>query len=165
MFFVGLAHIAFLPSFEGVDETAHWSYVEELASTGHSPVYGRDHLAGDLAAYGGPSRYGDAPPYERTGRATYRSYRLSGAPPIAGGPGRYAQGVELNWQAQHPPLYYALLAPVWLATKGMGWKASLFSLRLASWVMAVTSCSPSWRSRMMSITCSLALTVLSLKPM
>ena len=27
---VGLAHIAFLPPWEGFDETAHWSYIQEL---------------------------------------------------------------------------------------------------------------------------------------
>ena len=73
-----MAHIAFLPPFEGYDETAHWSYVQELSDLGHGPRYNVDRLSGDLAAYSGPMIYGQAPPFEKTGRATYRSFRLGG---------------------------------------------------------------------------------------
>ena len=34
--FLGLAQIAFLPPWEGFDETAHWSYIQELSDTGHA---------------------------------------------------------------------------------------------------------------------------------
>jgi hypothetical protein len=35
--FIGLAHIALLPPFEGFDETGHYSYIQQLADTGRSP--------------------------------------------------------------------------------------------------------------------------------
>ncbi len=77
--FLGLAQIAFLPPWEGFDETAHWSYIQELSDTGHTPRYGSDALSADLAAYPGPMAYGATPPFEQTGRPTYRSYRLAGS--------------------------------------------------------------------------------------
>lgn len=132
----GIAHIAFLPPWEGFDETAHWSYVQELADTGHGPRYGVDRLSADLAAYGGPMAYGAQAPYDLAGRATYRGYRRAGAPAILGGPTHYAPGADLNWQAQHPPLYYALLTPVYRAAHGLGWIDHLMVLRLVSFALA-----------------------------
>ena len=136
VFLIGLAHVAFLPPFEGYDETAHWSYVQELSDLGHGPRYGIDRLSSDLAGYPGPMIYGETPPFEQTRRATYRSFRLAGTPAIKGGPTHYASVGDLNWQAQHPPLYYALMVPIYRAAHGLGWVNHLFVLRLASWLLA-----------------------------
>jgi hypothetical protein len=133
---VGLAHIAFLPPWEGFDETAHWSYIQELADTGHPPRYGVDGLSRDTDAYSGPFAYSGAAPFDRTGRLTYRSYRESGARPILGGATRYAGNASGNWQSQHPPLYYALMAPLYRLTHGWRWVDQLFALRLASFALA-----------------------------
>jgi len=133
---LGLAQIAFLPPWEGFDETAHWSYIQELSDAGHAPRYGADSLSADLNAYSGPMAYGAAAPFDQTGRPTYRSYRLAGAPPIQGGPTRYVGAGGLNWQAQHPPLYYALMAPLYRAAHGLGWINHLLILRLASFALA-----------------------------
>ena len=135
-FLIGLAHIAVLPPFEGYDETAHWSYIQELSDLGHGPRYNVDRLSGDLIAYPGPMIYGQAPPFDQTGRATYRSFRVAGDPAIKGGPTRYTSAGDLNWQAQHPPLYYALMVPIYRATHGLGWINHLLVLRLASWALA-----------------------------
>jgi hypothetical protein len=37
---IGLAHVAGLPPFEGFDETAHYSYIEQIAKTGRLPHAG-----------------------------------------------------------------------------------------------------------------------------
>ena len=37
---IGLAHIAGLPPFEGFDEVAHYSYIEQIAKTGTLPRAG-----------------------------------------------------------------------------------------------------------------------------
>lgn len=134
--FVGAAHIAFLPPWEGFDESAHWSYIQELSDTGHAPRYGVDGLSADLTAYPGPVAYGAAPPFERTGRPTYRSFRLISAGPIIGTPSHYVSDGGRNWQAQHPPLYYALMAPLYRAAHALGWVDHLLVLRLASFAMA-----------------------------
>lgn len=134
--FLGLAQIAFLPPWEGFDETAHWSYIQQLADTGHAPRYGVDALSSDVAAYPGPMAYGAFAPFERTGRPTYRSYRLAGSAALRGGPTRYVGAGSLDWQAQHPPLYYALMTPLYRAAHGLGWVDHLLVLRLASFALA-----------------------------
>ena len=133
---VGLAHVAFLPPWEGFDETAHWSYIQQWSDTGHAPRYGVDGVSKDVDAYRGPMPYSGATPFDRTGHATFRSYRRAGVQPIKGGPTRYASDGSPNWQAQHPPLYYALLAPLYRLTRGLGWIDHLFVLRLASFALA-----------------------------
>ena len=133
VWFVGLAFIAVTPPFEGFDETAHWSYIQEIADTGHGPAPRVDHLSRDIDAYPGPMRYGETPPFEQTGRLTYRSFRPART---LDGPTRFAQGRDLNWQSQHPPLYYEMSAPVYRAARAMGWVDHLFALRLFAFVLA-----------------------------
>jgi hypothetical protein len=53
-----------------------------------------------------------------------------------GGPRRFSQGVALNWQAQHPPLYYLLMAPVYRFGAMLDWRWHMFLLRMASWSVA-----------------------------
>ena len=133
---VGLAHAALLPPWEGFDETAHWSYIQQLADTGRPPRYGVDGLSADIDRYPGPMTYSGAAPFDRTGRPTFRSYAQDGAPLIFGGPSRYASDSAPNWQAQHPPLYYAVLAPLYRLAQGRGWIDHLLVLRLASYMLA-----------------------------
>ena len=73
-FFLGAAAILVTPPFEGADETAHYSYIQQLADTGHAPVPGKDGLSRDLDRYEGPMRYNDSAPFEATGKATYRRF-------------------------------------------------------------------------------------------
>ena len=127
----GVAHVAALPPFEGYDETAHWSSIQQIADTGHLPVYGRDRLSADLARYAGPWASDHGQPY----RAWFDRHPAAAAV-VQGGPGRFGQGQERNWQAQHPPLFYLLLAPVYRLAAGLDWRWHLFVLRLAGWVIA-----------------------------
>ncbi|HWA23951.1 MAG TPA: glycosyltransferase family 39 protein [Caulobacterales bacterium] len=127
---LGVAHVAFLPPWEGFDETAHYSSVQQIADTGAIPLLGRDRLGADVEAYRGPQHYG-------AGALTYRDFaRGEGAAIDAPASRQYRPGATKNWQAQHPPLFYALMTPVYHATKHLGWKGHLFSLRLAAWVLA-----------------------------
>src|SRR5262249_27521180 len=48
----------------------------------------------------------------------------------------YVAGYGRNWEAQHPPLYYLALTPVYLATRHLSWAAHLASLRLTSYLLA-----------------------------
>jgi hypothetical protein len=56
--FLGLVHLAFLPPWEGFDEPAHWSSVEQAADTGTLPLYGKARLSADFEDYSGPLPYG-----------------------------------------------------------------------------------------------------------
>lgn len=136
VFLAGIACTAILPAWEGADETAHWSYLQQLSDTGRAPQPGRDNLSTDLDRYTGPRPYSDAAPFERTGHLTYRAAREAHADPGAAAPGRFAEGTVPNWEAQHPPLYYAILAPLYRALHALPFKDHLFGLRLAGWLMA-----------------------------
>jgi len=138
---VGLAHIALLPPFEGFDETGHYSYVQQVAETGRWPRRG-DRMSKDIDDYLKAAPTTDS----MHGPWTYYGFFSSGAgvieagrqaiqtPPVA--PRTWAPGQIENWQAQHPPLYYAAMAPAYLVSKGWSLGAQLFFLRSVSYLMA-----------------------------
>jgi 4-amino-4-deoxy-L-arabinose transferase-like glycosyltransferase len=135
---IGIAYIALLPPWEGFDEYAHWSSIQQIADTRTLPYYGHAYISADVNAYAGPMPYNSIAPFSEAGRETYRSFRERGGrsveePAIS----RYRPGVEINWEAQHPPLFYLLMVPVYEMTKAFGWVHHLFVLRLAAWVLAV----------------------------
>jgi hypothetical protein len=155
---LGVAHIALLPPWEGFDETAHYSYIQELADTGSVPALETARVSTDVERYArdAPLPYASRPPFESNDGLTYRSFfeATRGGRPAAGpahrrpdGARRYAPGSVANWEAQHPPLYYLVLAPVYRATRHLAWAPHLFSLRLPSylfawlaWVLAFHGC-------------------------
>jgi hypothetical protein len=134
----GIAHVAFLPPFEGFDETKHFSYIQQIADTGQIPRYGVDTASRDVEGYPGPRHYAPTPPYDRVGGPTYRSFFNNGAPPSLGPSSEFAYrpGLSINGEAQHPPLYYLLLAPFYLLAKGWSWPGMFLLLRLVSWSFA-----------------------------
>jgi hypothetical protein len=138
---LGLAQIAVLPPFEGADEVAHYSYIQQVGETGTWPQLG-DPLSGEIDDY---RRLAPLP--KAAGEPwTYHNFFESSADVIAAGraqahrlrnPSRpWMPGSGENWQAQHPPLYYLLLSPVYLATKSWGLIDQLFALRLFSYLIA-----------------------------
>jgi hypothetical protein len=136
VFLAGLAWLAVLPPFEGADETAHWSYLQELTDTGRAPQPGRDTLSADLDRYTGPRPYADTAPFDRTGFPTYRSAHLAHAGLSDARPGRYGEGATPNWEGQHPPLYDLALTPLFRVARVLPYRDALFVLRLASWMLA-----------------------------
>jgi len=135
---VGIAHIALLPPWEGFDEYAHWSSIQQIADTHTLPYYGRAYISADVDAYAGPMPYGTNAPFDKTGRETYRGFRERGGRSVeVSAISRYRPGAGLNWEAQHPPLFYLVMAPVYEMTRDFGWVNHLFALRLAAWALAV----------------------------
>ena len=143
----GAAQLLVLPPFEGFDETAHYSYIREIADTHLVPVFGRSTIATIVAEYHqlGPMPYTSVPPFNQNGGWTYETFAANRAAQnayrerfrAAGHPERrYQPTSELNWEAQHPPLYYALLAPVMRATDRLSFNAQFFVLRLVSYLLA-----------------------------
>lgn len=104
-----LAWIAFLPPWEGFDETAHDSYLQQLTDTRHVPVLGRARLSQDVEAYAtaAPMPYAATAPMEQNGGLTYRAFFAAPPGVVARGratvhaaparPRAYAPGRELNW--------------------------------------------------------------------
>jgi hypothetical protein len=138
----GFGWLAALPPFEGFDETAHYSYIQQLADTGTLPVLGESRLSNSVLAYASalPTAYSTTPPFEQNGGITYRDFSSRPVPRAAldqmQTPRRFSPSNLPNWQAQHPPLYYALMAPVYAATREWSWKHQFLALRALSWTMA-----------------------------
>ncbi|MBW2146760.1 MAG: hypothetical protein JRI22_07055 [Deltaproteobacteria bacterium] len=145
---LGIAHIAALPPWEGFDETAHYSYLQQIADTWGFPRLEAARISKDVERYVrfAPIPYSSDPPFENNGGFTYKSFFeapeetvVRGKEYIHNRPTKarhYAEGTSRNWQAQHPPLYYLLLSPVYAATRHLSWGAHLFILRFASYLFA-----------------------------
>jgi hypothetical protein len=138
---VGLAHVALLPPFEGFDETGHYSYLQQLAETGRWPVRG-DRMSKDIDDYLSAAPAADS----MGGRWRYQAFFAAGGATVDAGqraiklppltPRAWAPGQVENWQSQHPPLYYLLLAPAYLASKGWSLGTQLLFLRSLSYLIA-----------------------------
>jgi hypothetical protein len=143
---LGLAHIALLPPWEGFDETAHFSYLQQIADNHSRPKSG-GHLSADVERYGkiAPTPYAASPPFNENGNWTY--FRFFAAPADVVEAGRAAvhgsrepahpwmEGDRPNWQSQHPPAYYVLLAPLYSLSRHWTLAGQLFLLRGASYIL------------------------------
>jgi hypothetical protein len=114
--FIGFAQISELPPFEGFDETAHYSYIQQVAETATWPHF-NDLLSAEIDEY-----LQIAPrPSTLKAKYSYHDFFASSATVVENGSlaihsgrdGRrgWRPGGAVNWQAQHPPLYYFLMAP------------------------------------------------------
>ena len=138
---LGLAQAALLPPFEGFDEHGHYSYIQQVAETGHWPRLD-ERMSKDVDDYLALAPGPDAIPRQWS---HYDFFRAP-APVIAAArdaiqsprpaPRTWTPGRIENWQAQHPPLYYYVLAPVYLATKSLSFAGQLFALRAFSCLIA-----------------------------
>lgn len=145
VYFLGIAYVAVLPPWEGYDETAHYSYAQQVANTDSFPRNGDGRLSLDIEAYQrvAPTPYITFPPFDSSiGGITYKSWFDKpdsdyGAPHLHPVVERtFTPGVGSNWQAQHPRLYYLLISPIVKLTADFSWASQLFILRLVSWTMA-----------------------------
>ena len=95
--------------------------------------------ARDIDNYPGPRPYPSTAPFDAAGRLTYRNFFNNDAPPPSLAPAggfAYQPGHAVNSEAQHPPLYYLLLAPFYRLAKGSSWPGMFLVLRLVSWLLA-----------------------------
>ncbi len=131
----GAFNAVLLPLWEGFDEWAHFSYAQQLASGGGLPVPGQatvsPEVAGSLSMT--PLPYGhhkiDQPwlTHDAWWKLSRRE-RGELRPPAAAPP--------LNHEAQQPPLYYLLMAPVEWAAGQASLPARVLLMRLASLLIA-----------------------------
>lgn len=136
----GLGFIFLLPPFEGFDETPHYSYIQQIAQTGTVPRL-NDPMSAEI------EQYLDVAPVASSVKAkwTYKSFFNSSFDVIDAGrkflerrhrDQQWVAGSATNWQGQHPPLYYALLAPLYRISSEWSLKAQLSLLRFASYAIA-----------------------------
>ena len=137
----GLGFCALLPPFDGFDETAHYSYIQQIAQT-HTWPRLNDPIAADVDDYlqVAPSAIA------LKARWSYPAFFKASADTVRGGaaaihserdPARqWRTGTSNNWEGQHPPLYYVMLAPVWFVSKGWSIYAQIVLLRAVSYLFA-----------------------------
>src|SRR5215475_14461943 len=70
---LGIAHVAFLPPFEGYDENAHWSYIQQIADQKRLPPAVESWLSQDMSDYAGPRPFQLSTP-DRPSGAAFRRY-------------------------------------------------------------------------------------------
>jgi len=135
----GLGFCALLPPFEGFDETAHYSYIAQVAQTGTWPRV-NGPMSSELDGYFKVAPTPMVAPWSyHAFFAASPAVRNAGAEAIHGprDPTRpWRDSPMTNWEGQQPPVYYTLLAPLWLASKGWSLYAQLFLLRAVSYFFA-----------------------------
>ncbi|MEA2739924.1 MAG: hypothetical protein QOH05_3231 [Acetobacteraceae bacterium] len=131
VFLLGIANLALLPPFEAFDEANYWSAIQQLADTGRIPRYDDARLSADVTSYPGPEPSSMGQPY--------RDF-FAGSNNVAAvtetGPSHYTPGPELNYESQHPPLYFELMRPVYRAFATLRWPAHFLALRMVNWTIA-----------------------------
>ncbi len=120
----GLAIQCFYPPLEGPDEYQHIAVIHYLAENHALPVYGQSKvpvsLYDDIVANPHPNHSADQT--RRIGAQSYETF-------YAGKPVRTSD-VPINlYQAQHPPLYYIIMAPLY------AWSRSVLDFRLTVYLL------------------------------
>lgn len=153
-FIFGIGIVALLPPFEGADETAHFARIQAQAFPPTSPSAKAGnlitHFSNDVVDYygRGPMPYQWISHAEASGAAGhYMTYGAFFAAPSQTDyvkaywesplPAAFRPGVDINWQYQHPPLFYLAMIPVMKALAGhASLITTLLALRLLCYVMA-----------------------------
>jgi len=146
-FLLGASYIAMLPIWEGFDETAHFSYIQQIADIRKLPLDGKDPISTDIEKYYeyAPVPHALAAEFQSKDRWTYRSFFSKSAELLShskefihstGNPRKYFPGKGYNFESQHPPLYYILLSPIYSATNQLSWGKQIFILRIISYTFA-----------------------------
>ena len=130
-----------LPPWEGFDDAGHYSYIQQIADKGSRPHY-RDRISAEIIDYlkiaPGPQTLNPRWTYQdffAAPRATVEFVRT--AAHANRDPNRvWRNGSGANWEAQQPPLYYLLMAPLYSISKGSSLVDQLFLLRGVSYGLA-----------------------------
>jgi hypothetical protein len=127
VFCFGVATLALLPPFEAFDEAEYWSVIQDDADTGVLPRLSEARVSQDAVAYPGPLPASSGQPY-----AAYFAKKSA----ALAGPTRFVPSDVPNYEAQHPPLFFVLMRPVYRAAAGLNWPEHFFVLRLVNWIIA-----------------------------
>src|SRR6185436_8013891 len=119
---LGLAQAALLPPFEGFDEHGHYSYIQQVAETGHWPRL-NDRMSKDVDDYLAVAPGPDSIPRQ------WSHHQFFAAPATITATARDALPAP-------PPLYYYLQAPLYHATTTLSFAGQIFVLRAFSYLLA-----------------------------
>jgi hypothetical protein len=119
----GTYWILVTPVWNPIDETAHYAYAQSIATGGGVPTVGHDRVETVVLeiAKTSPTYYFRSEPYQAT-------------------PGdNFWGGTAQQYEAVQGPIYYALLAPAYWLGRPFGVLASVYALRFASVLLALTA--------------------------
>ncbi|OGT25420.1 MAG: hypothetical protein A3I77_03750 [Gammaproteobacteria bacterium RIFCSPLOWO2_02_FULL_42_14] len=145
LFLIGIAYLCMLPVFEGYDEKAHFSNIRQIADTKKIPIYGKSTIDHMIVSYSGPiAPYFYSKNNDLSQKMTYINFfadkqamknyvTIYEKLPLQ----QYRPSSSINWEAQHPPLYYLLLTPVDKVFEQSGLITTIFFLRLSSYLFAL----------------------------
>jgi hypothetical protein len=141
---IGIGYLSIIPAFEGFDEQAHYSSIRQIADTRTIPLSGASYIDQGFIDYKGPLPYDTGtPPFDNG--MVYPKFFAS-ADLVKNYQQTYRQEMPQsvfrpsdtsNWEAQHPPLYYLLMAPVMKLLDGFSFTTQFFLLRLVSYILAL----------------------------
>ena len=139
---IGIGYIFVLPLFEGLDETAHFSRLREVAFTKKCNFTA--NIDQSVKAYMGPVPYSTGfPPYD-SGLVYSKFFQNQNSINLYEKNYRhnnfkdsYVPSNETNWQYQHPPLYYLLAAPIVSLTQKLALVDQFLLIRILSYLMAL----------------------------
>jgi hypothetical protein len=148
--FIGICQCFLLPAFEGLDETAHYSYLSQLVATKKIPNRITGYISNQIDEYAksAPLIYTYGPDQKQTNVTpkTYSEFFIASdsilykAKAYTHGHLWQSQGYSSNgfnnWEVQHPPLYYVLMAPLFIATKHLPFFLHFALLRFGSYLLA-----------------------------
>lgn len=152
MLLMGLGQLLLLPPFEGIDEIGHYSLIAQVAQTGEFPFDRKAMIAQEIEDYrtAAPMPYPVIEAEARPSDFTYASffekpdlvagYREKFREPTFKGAERsfYHPTDTLNWQIQHPPLYYIIMGPLLRLVSDLPFVDRFFVLRFVSFLLAVS---------------------------
>ncbi|MBI4830718.1 MAG: glycosyltransferase family 39 protein [Candidatus Lindowbacteria bacterium] len=146
-----IIYIALTPMWEGFDELFHFAYVQSLASIHSLPVWGHTFIDSEieqstayvplpglmpqLAAGFEKLSYHDYSKMDTVKKGILRQ-RLGR---LQANASRFDPSDTLLYQVQHPPLYYALCAPLYKALEGRSIVEKVYALRFFSVLLASLS--------------------------
>lgn len=144
LIFIGIFYLSITPIFEGFDEVAHYSSMRQVADTGTIPLYGKSYIDQFVIDIRAPIHYQmDRLPLDN--EMVYKNFfkhpelveryqkKYRQSLPIPD----YRPSTAANYQAQHPPLYYLLLAPVTTIVDQFSFTDQIFLVRLMSFLLAI----------------------------
>jgi hypothetical protein len=142
MMLIGIGYISILPPFEGFDETAHYSRLRETKDDPLA-IFNRDSfLDRAVVEYTGPVPYSSGePPFDSgfnyqkffSDKANQENYiKNYWHSPMSTS---FVDSSDRNWQNQHPPLYYLLLAP--LTIQSIPFIYQFYVIRVFSFIIAL----------------------------
>lgn len=140
---IGIGYISILPPYEGFDETAHYSRLRETKDHPLAIFNRESFLDRAVVQYMGPVPYSSGePPFDsgynyqkffsdKANQADYiKNYWHA---PMSTS---FIDSGVRNWQNQHPPLYYLLLAP--LTIQSIPFIYQFYMIRVVSFIIALT---------------------------